>query len=133
MDTSVRTQDSSPLGISTIGEELTIAGDVTSKGELHIDGHVQGDVYCVALVLGENAQLEGNVVAEDVTVRGHLIGSVSALTVTLEANSRVEGNLFHTSLSLEQGTHFEGESHPSEDPLFVGSKSARGRTAAGRQ
>lgn len=67
MDTSVRTQDSSPLGISTIGEEPTIAGDVTSKGELHIDGHVQGDVYCVALVLGENAQLEGNVVAEDVT------------------------------------------------------------------
>ena len=60
MDTSVRTQDSSPLGISTIGEEPTIAGDVTSKGELHIDGHVQGDVYCVALVLGENAQLEGN-------------------------------------------------------------------------
>ena len=86
--------DFSPLGISTIGEEPTIAGDVTSKGELHIDGHVQGDVYYVALVLGENAQLEGNVVAEDVTVRGHLIGSVSALTVTLEANSRVEGNLF---------------------------------------
>jgi cytoskeletal protein CcmA (bactofilin family) len=122
MHTSVRAQDSSPLGISTIGEELTITGDVTSNGELHINGQVQGDVYCVALVLGENAQLEGNVVAEDVMVRGHLIGSVRALTVTLKANSRVEGNLFHTRLSLEQGTHFEGESHPSEDPLSSGLK-----------
>jgi cytoskeletal protein CcmA (bactofilin family) len=117
MDTTSRAQDSSPLSISTIGEDLTITGSVTSKGELHLNGQVQGDVHCVALVLGENAQLEGNVVAEDVMVRGRLIGSVRALTVTLEANSHVEGNLFHKSLSLEQGTHFEGESHPSEDPL----------------
>ena len=57
---------------------LTITGNVESKGELHLNGRVQGDVRCVALVLGENAQLEGNVVAEDVMVRGRLIGSVRA-------------------------------------------------------
>ena len=68
-------------------------------------------------MLGENARFEGNVVAEDVIVRGLLIGSVRALTVRLEANSHVEGDLFHKSLSLEQGTHFEGDSRPSEDPL----------------
>lgn len=117
MDMSARAQNSSPLSISTIGEDLTITGNVTSKGELHLNGKVQGDVHCVALVLGESAQLEGNVVAEDVMVRGRLIGSVRALTVTLEANSHVEGNLFHKSLSLAQGTHFEGESRPLDDPL----------------
>jgi cytoskeletal protein CcmA (bactofilin family) len=74
-------------------------------------------VHCVALVLGENAQLEGSVVAEQVMVRGRLIGSIRALTVTLEARSYVEGDVFHKSLSIEQGTHFEGESRPSEDPL----------------
>jgi cytoskeletal protein CcmA (bactofilin family) len=67
-------------------------------------------------VVGENGQLEGNVVAEDVIVRGQLKGSVRALTVTLEAKSHVEGDLFHRSLSLEQRTLFEGNSHPSEDP-----------------
>ena len=72
---------SSTLSISTIGEELTITGNVTSKGELHLNGQVQGDVRCAALVLGEKAQLEGNVVAENVMVRGRLIGSVRALTV----------------------------------------------------
>jgi cytoskeletal protein CcmA (bactofilin family) len=68
-------------------------------------------------VLGESAKLEGSVVAEDVMVRGRLIGSVRALRVTLEAKSHVEGNLFHKTLSIEQGTHFEGESRPSQDPL----------------
>jgi cytoskeletal protein CcmA (bactofilin family) len=50
-------------------------------------------------------------------VRGHLIGSVRALRVMLQSQAHVEGNLFHKSLSIEQGTHFEGESRPSVDPL----------------
>ena len=119
MGMSDRAQGSSPLSISTISEDLTITGNVTSKGELHLDGQVQGDVHCVALVLGENAELEGSVVAEDVMVRGRLIGSVRALRVMLEASSHVEGDLFHKSLSIEQGTHFEGESRPSDDPLSI--------------
>jgi cytoskeletal protein CcmA (bactofilin family) len=117
MDTSARAQDSSPLSISTIGEDLTITGNVTSKGEVHLDGEIQGDVHCVALVLGENAQLNGGVVAEDVMVRGRLIGSVRALRVMLQSQAHVKGNLFHKSLAVEQGAHFEGESRPSDDPL----------------
>ena len=117
MDTTARAQDSSPPSISTIGEDLTITGNVTSKGELHLNGQIQGDVHCVALVLGENAQLKGGVVAEDVMVRGRLIGSVRALRVILQSTAYVEGNLFHRVLAVEQGTHFEGESRPSEDPL----------------
>jgi cytoskeletal protein CcmA (bactofilin family) len=117
MDTSARAHDSSRCSISTIGEDLTITGDVTSKGELHVNGRVQGDVHCIALVLGENAQLEGGVVAEDVMVRGRLIGSVRALRVMLQSTSHVEGNLVHNSLTIEHGTHFEGESRPSENPL----------------
>src|SRR6478609_2906927 len=117
MDTSARAQNSDPLSISTIGEDLTITGNATSTGELHLDGRIHGDVHCVSLVLGENAQLEGSVVAEDVMVRGHLIGSVRALRVMLQSQSHVAGNIFHKCLSIEQGAHFEGESRPSEDPL----------------
>ena len=119
MGTSERAQDSSSLSISTISEDLVINGNVTSKGELHLDGQVQGDVHCVTLVLGETAQVEGNVVAEEVMVRGRLIGSVRALKVMLQSTAHVEGDLFHKSLSLEQGTHFEGESRPSDDPLSI--------------
>ena len=112
METSARAQRSSPLSISTIGEDLSITGNVTSEGALHLDGQVQGDVCCAALVLGENAQLEGSVVAEEVLVRGRLIGSVRALRVTPEAKSHVEATSF-TRVSPLNGTHFVGESRPS--------------------
>jgi hypothetical protein len=79
--------------LSNIGEDLVITGNVTSKGEIQLDGQLHGDIHCVSLILGENAQLEGGVVAEDVVIRGRLKGSVRALRVTLESKCHVEGDL----------------------------------------
>lgn len=108
--------NSNPVNTSTIGEELTIDGNVTSRGEVRLHGQVQGDVHCVALVLGENAHLEGGT-AQDVTIRGRLVGPIRALSVTLQPGSHVEGRIYHKRLSVEQGALFEGESHPVDDPL----------------
>jgi cytoskeletal protein CcmA (bactofilin family) len=70
---------SHPSEASTIGEDLTITGDVTSKGELRIDGRVQGNVHCLSLILGENSEIKGDVKAEEVLICGRLIGSVRAV------------------------------------------------------
>ncbi len=88
-----------------------------SKGDIHLDGQVQGDIHCVSLILGENSQLEGSAIAEDVVIRGRLIGSVRALRVRLQSTSHVEGDLFYQSLAIEQGAYFEGKSRRSNDPF----------------
>ena len=126
---SVDTQASRKIGDSTIGEDLRITGNVSSKGEIHLDGEVHGDVSCVALVLGDSATLEGNVTAEDVVIRGHLIGSVKALRVTLQAMSHVEGDIYHQSLALEQGAYFEGRSRRCDPMGLGGGTSANGAAA----
>ena len=104
---------------TTIGGDLTITGNVTSKGEIQLDGHVQGDIHCMALILGESANVEGNVTADDVVIQGRLIGSVRALRVMLQATAHVEGDLLQQSLAVEQGAFFEGRSRHSEDILSV--------------
>ena len=88
-------QDFGTRTVSTIGEDLTITGNVASKGEIHLDGHVQGDVNCGGLVLGENSSVEGNVTADDVVIGGRLIGSVRAFRLMLQSTSHVEGDLIH--------------------------------------
>jgi cytoskeletal protein CcmA (bactofilin family) len=116
-DSSTRPREARKTEASTIGEDLVITGNVDSKGEIHLQGSVCGDVSCVALVLGENARLEGNVRADDVVVRGQLVGSIRAVRVTLHATSHVEGDLYHQSLAMEQGAYFEGKSRRSADSL----------------
>src|SRR5215467_8488726 len=102
---------------SIIGEDLTITGNVTSKGEIQVDGEIQGDIRCSSLLLGDKSQVRGEVVAEDIVVRGHLVGSIKGLRITLQAPSHVEGDIFHQSLAIEQGAYFEGKSRRSDDPL----------------
>jgi cytoskeletal protein CcmA (bactofilin family) len=102
---------------STIGNELMITGNVTSSGDIRLEGQVQGDIQCAALFLGENSQLEGNAVAEEVVVGGRLIGSVRAVRLTLRASSHVKGDLLYQTLAIEQGAHFDGRSRHSDNPL----------------
>jgi cytoskeletal protein CcmA (bactofilin family) len=116
--------DSGTRTVTTIGEDLTITGNVASKGEIHLDGHVKGDVHCGALVLGENSNLEGNVTADDVVIGGRLIGSVQAIRLILQSTSYVEGDLIHQSLAMEQGAFFEGKSRRSENPLSTNQTTA---------
>ena len=104
---------------STIGSELLITGNVTSNGKIRLDGHVQGDIQCASLVLGENSQLKGSAVAEEVVVGGRLIGSVRAVRLMLQTTSHVEGDLLCQSLAIEQGAYFDGKSHRSNDPLSL--------------
>src|SRR4029078_5460099 len=54
---------------SIIGEYLTITGNVPSKGEIQVDGEIQGDIHCNSLLLGDKSQVRGEVVAERIVVR----------------------------------------------------------------
>lgn len=108
---------------SIIGEDLTVTGNVISKGEVQVEGEVQGDIHCTSLVIGDKAQITGGVVAEDVVVRGRVSGSLRGARVTLQASSHVEGDIYHQSLAIEQGAFFEGKSRRSDNPTAVGAKS----------
>ena len=107
----------SHAGASHIGEDLTIIGNLVSKGEVHIDGNIQGDLHAAAVIIGETARLTGGIVADEVIVRGGVSGSIRGRRVVLQSSSRVEGDVFHQQLGIEQGAYFEGKSRRVADPL----------------
>ena len=102
---------------SIIGEDLTITGNVTSKGEIQVDGELEGDIRCSSLMLRDKSQVTGNVAAEDVVVRGRIVGSIRGLRITLQGQCHVEGDIFHQSLAIGEGAYFEGRSRRSDNPL----------------
>ncbi len=110
--------------VSVIGRDLTIAGNLICKGEVQVDGIVEGDIEGSHVVVGEGATVTGSISAEEVVVRGHVVGSVHSKRVMLQTTSEVEGDIFHQSLSIEQGAMFEGKSRrTNEDPRTLLKKS----------
>jgi cytoskeletal protein CcmA (bactofilin family) len=105
---------------SIISADMAIQGGVNATGDVQIDGRVEGDVRSIGLVIGEKAEIHGEVFAEDITVRGKVVGRIHARKLLLAATSHVEGDILHEALVVEAGAFFEGNCRHSDNPLGNG-------------
>jgi cytoskeletal protein CcmA (bactofilin family) len=101
---------------SVIARDLVILGNLVCKGEVQVEGEVQGDLHGATIVIGDHGRITGGIVAGEVVVRGHVMGSIRGKKVVLQPSSHVEGDIFHQSLAIEPGAYFEGKSRRCEDP-----------------
>lgn len=97
-----------PAPPSILSTDLKIVGDMVSHGEIQIDGVVEGDIHSDILVVGESAQVFGEIVADSCRVHGHVTGQIRARSVSLAKTSHVLGDILHESLAIEQGAFLEG-------------------------
>ena len=95
-------------GMSFIGGEVVITGNVAGQGDLHIDGSIEGDVACKSLILGAAGRVKGNVAAERATVAGTVDGTINAGQLTIEKAANVKGDITYQSVSIENGAQVEG-------------------------
>ena len=101
---------------SIISPDLKIIGDLKSSGDIQIDGRVEGDINSRLLTVGEQATVEGCIVADTVRISGTVLGQVKAKTVHLDKKARVTGDITHETLTMEAGAFFEGQVRRMEQP-----------------
>lgn len=107
-DVGMTNGKASPDTVSTLGRGMLITGNVTCAGAVQILGRVAGDIHAATLTIGEGAQVEGNVVAQDLVIHGTFKGTIHANNVKLQNRASVEGEIFNKSLTIEQNAQFEG-------------------------
>src|SRR5262245_23262735 len=102
--------------VSCIGSGMAIVGNIECNGPAQIYGRVEGEVRASDLLIGDGAQVDGSVVAQEVTVCGRVKGTIRAVRVKLQGGGSVEGDIFHRSLSIDENSVFEGSSRRVENP-----------------
>jgi cytoskeletal protein CcmA (bactofilin family) len=109
--------DAQVIGDETIiSSDLTIVGNVLSKGRVKLEGTIEGDMRCRSLVVGEQGSVTGAIVAEDVAVYGKVAGIVRGDRVTLYSTAHVEGDIYHHGIGIEMGTHYDGRLKWTDNP-----------------
>jgi cytoskeletal protein CcmA (bactofilin family) len=113
---------------SSISSGLSIVGKIIGQGKLAIFGHVEGEVHASTVQIGDGAEVEGDIVAEELTIGGRVKGTIRANRVKLNSTAVVEGDIYHRSLAIEENAHFEGMSRRQENvidtPALVPTKRA---------
>jgi len=102
---------------SCIGSGMSIIGNIECNGPTQVFGRIEGELRASDLVIGNGAQVEGSVIAQDVTVCGRVKGTVRAVHIKLQNGGAVDGDIFHRSLSIDETSPFEGLSQRVENPI----------------
>ena len=96
--------------VNLIGGGTKITGDITSAGDVRIDGHLTGNIVIAGkFVLGPHGMVEGNVTSANADLSGEIKGKVNVSeTLVLKANARINGDIVTGKLAIEPGALFTG-------------------------
>jgi cytoskeletal protein CcmA (bactofilin family) len=120
---------------SIIAAGTTLKGDITSNGDIRIDGSLQGNIHCTAkVVIGANGSVEGDITGQQADIMGKVSGTIKVKDLLqLKGGSQVNGNLYAGKLQIEPSANFNGQCHMTTAPAttsngFSSSASANGST-----
>jgi len=102
------TQSEKKYPPSIISADVRIIGQITSEGEVQIDGDFEGDIRCKVLLVGETGKIKGEVISQTVHIHGSINGLVKARDVNLAKTANVIGNILHENMSIETGAFLDG-------------------------
>jgi cytoskeletal protein CcmA (bactofilin family) len=108
-------------GASCIGPDMSIVGKIECSGPAQVYGRIEGELRASDLQMSDGAQVDGNVIAQNVTICGRVKGTIRAVRVKLQDGGAVEGDIFHRSLSIDENSQFEGSSRRVENPTELSS------------
>jgi len=110
---------------SVFGPDIAITGDVTASADLHVDGRIEGDIVCQALVQGAGGEITGAICAESARLAGVVRGSIDAVSLVILKSARIHGDVSYDALTIEQGAQVEGRfAHRSAAAALAGGDAA---------
>jgi cytoskeletal protein CcmA (bactofilin family) len=96
-----------------IGPHSEIKGELKLSGSTRVDGRIEGNITAsgdsVTVVISENAQIHGDILAHRVLVAGKVSGQIHATErVELQAQCVVQGDIKYGSIAIEHGARVMG-------------------------
>jgi cytoskeletal protein CcmA (bactofilin family) len=92
-----------------VGNDTHIAGKVSVKGTIRVDGIVEGDVQADWVVVGETGKILGNTRTRGMVVGGSVEGNIEATEmVELREKAKMGGEIHAPKLGISEGAVFDG-------------------------
>lgn len=97
--------------LNTFAQDTNIKGDIESKGDIRIDGQLEGTLDCKGrVVIGPEAKVKGTIHCNNAEILGSVEGDVFATDLlSLKNNASISGNLTMGKFSVEPGARFNGQ------------------------
>jgi cytoskeletal protein CcmA (bactofilin family) len=116
--------------INLIGTGTIIEGNVTSNGDIRVDGTLKGVLNTKGkVIVGESGKINGEVHCKNFEVEGNIDGKVFiSELLSLRAKSKLTGEITTNKLAIEPGATFTGkcDMSGSNQPAFGKPEESKG-------
>lgn len=113
-DNVINTADKMVKKVTIIGADCVIQGDIKLDGNIEVYGQIKGNVTsgtCKVSVM-DNGSIEGDVIAEHVSINGRLAGVCHARNIEILQKGVLNGVCRAEMFSINTGGIFIGQSEP---------------------
>jgi len=101
---------------SLIGHNSIFKGQLDTKDTVRVDGNVEGNISADWVIIGEKAQVKGDITARGIVVGGSVEGNLRAReTVELRNKCRLSGEIVTAKLMICEGAVFDGRSSMQQE------------------
>ncbi len=96
--------------VNIIGAGTVIEGDITTNGDMRIDGSLTGSINVKGkLVVGPSGMIEGEIICQNADISGTIKGKIGvAELLALKSSSRLTGDIITNKIAIEPGAAFSG-------------------------
>lgn len=96
---------------TVIGEHTRILGNLEGKGNLRIDGEVEGNLKVESLVvIGPKGRVRGEIQANQISISGCVEGNCIARDrIELQSSAVISGNLTSMRIEMKDGAKLQGK------------------------
>jgi cytoskeletal protein CcmA (bactofilin family) len=96
--------------VNLIGAGTSIEGDITTNGDMRIDGSLQGTINVKGkLVVGPAGSVEGEIICQNADISGTIKGKIGvAELLSLKSSSKLSGDIITNKIAIEPGATFTG-------------------------
>ena len=96
--------------VNLIGAGTIIEGDVTTNGDIRIDGTLKGVITGKGkLVVGVSGSIDGETICQNAVISGSVKGKITVSELlSLKASAKLTGDITTNKIAIEPGAVFSG-------------------------
>ena len=93
---------------SILANSFSLKGSISCKGELQIDGRINGNINGEKVILGPESSMDGTLTADEIIISGKFKGKIKGKSIRLDASASVDAEIAYEILAIEDGSSVNG-------------------------
>ena len=93
---------------SILANSFSLKGSISCKGELQIDGRINGNLNGEKVILGPESVMDGTLTADEIIISGKFKGKIKGKSIRLEEGAFVDAEILMKFLQLKMDLQLMG-------------------------